>query len=246
MEDLRHRFAAARTHQDLVVLEGFHTIKHALRFGADVVVIVTGDPDGVTALAGELAPDVTDRVTAATVVPSEVFAALTPAPIPTGIAAIAARPAVQARGVMADPSPAPVVFLERPRHPGNVGAVVRVAAAAGAAGVLTSGDLDPWDPIALRGSAGLHFAVPVARIGRLEPETRPLVALDPAGDPLESATIPDRAVLAFGSERSGLSPEVLALSGTRLRIPMQSGVSSLNLATAVTAVLYGSQASGRR
>lgn len=51
--------------------------------------------------------------------------------------------------------PGRVVFLERPSHRGNVGAAVRVAAAAGAAGVLTSGSLDPWHPHALRGAAAI-------------------------------------------------------------------------------------------
>ena len=45
---------------------------------------------------------------------------------------------------------------------GNMGACVRVAAAADAAGVLTTGGNDPWHPDALRGAAGLHFALPVA------------------------------------------------------------------------------------
>ena len=45
---------------------------------------------------------------------------------------------------------------------GNMGACVRVAAAADAAGVLTTGDNDPWHPDALRGAAGLHYALPVA------------------------------------------------------------------------------------
>jgi len=47
---------------------------------------------------------------------------------------------------------------------GNVGACVRVAAAAGAAAVLTTGENDPWFPDAVRGAAGLHFALPVAAV----------------------------------------------------------------------------------
>ena len=54
---------------------------------------------------------------------------------------------------------------------GNMGACVRVAAAADAAAVLTTGSNDPWHPEALRGAAGLHFALPVARVESL-PERR--------------------------------------------------------------------------
>ena len=56
---------------------------------------------------------------------------------------------------------APSLLLEAPRHLGNLGACVRVAAAAAPASpVLTTGEQDPWHPDALRGSAGLHFALP--------------------------------------------------------------------------------------
>lgn len=116
---------------------------------------------------------------------------------------------------------------------------MRVAAAAGAAGVVTTGPRDPWDPAALRGAAGLHFALPVGRADDgFDPAPRPLVALDPDGEPLGAAPLPAEAVLAFGTERHGLSDALLARADARLRIPMRPGVSSLNLATAVAAVLY--------
>jgi TrmH family RNA methyltransferase len=121
---------------------------------------------------------------------------------------------------------------------GNMGACVRVAAAAEAAGVLTTGDNDPWHPDALRGAAGLHFALPVARVGELQRSDRPLVAIHPEGETLRSGAIPPRAILAFGTERHGLSPALLERADARLGIPMREGVSSLNLATAVAAVLF--------
>ena len=77
-----------------------------------------------------------------------------------------------------------MILFEEPRHLGNLGACVRVAAAAGAAGVITTGISDPWHPDALRGSAGLHFALPVARSRVIRTGDRPLVALDPAGETL--------------------------------------------------------------
>jgi TrmH family RNA methyltransferase len=122
-----------------------------------------------------------------------------------------------------------------------MGACVRVAAAADVAGVLTTGTHDPWHPDALRGAAGLHFALPVARLDRLreiEDGPRPLLALDPEGDPLDAASLPPRSVLAFGTERHGLSQELAERAQQLIRIPMRDGVSSLNLATAVAAVLF--------
>jgi RNA methyltransferase, TrmH family len=209
---------------DLVRLEGFHALKHALRFGAEIV-HAEGDVAQLERLAAELARDIAPRIGA---VVRHVPGA--------DCVATAVRPHVCAKAVLA--RPAPVVLLERPRHLGNVGACVRAAAAAGAAGVLTTGDADPWHPHALRGSAGLHFAVPVRRVAALPDTARPLVAVDPGGEELRPGTIPADAILAFGTERRGLSPELLARADRRLRLPMELGVSSLNLATAVAAVLY--------
>jgi RNA methyltransferase, TrmH family len=112
-----------------------------------------------------------------------------------------------------------------------------VAAAAGAAAVLVTGPHDPWHPASLRGGAGLQFALPVARVAELPETDRPLIALDPDGEPLHSSP-PPRAVLIFGSERGGISPDLLERAQRRIMIPMRPGVSSLNLATAVAVVLY--------
>jgi RNA methyltransferase, TrmH family len=234
---VRERFAAARRDPSLAVLEGFHALKHALRFGAEVVVAVSCDAPAALGLADELAPDVADALAERlTTVGAELFAALAPHPPRTGVIAIARRPAVDVAAALAGPGAA--VLLEAPRHLGNVGACVRVAAAAGAAALLTTGAADPWHPDALRGAAGLHYALPVAGVAELPAGDRPLIALDPSGEPLRS--LPNRPLLAFGSERRGLSPELLARADARVALPMRAGVSSLNLATAVAAVLYRS------
>jgi len=237
---LIERFRRARSDPARVVLEGFHALKHAIRFGAGIEHACAGDLDGLTALAGKLAPDLVPQLRALVrPVPASVLAALAPVPVETGVVAIARRPGVDAQAVLQGLGAAPVVLLEAPAHLGNLGAVVRVAAAAGAAAVLSTGPLDPWHPAALRGSAGLHFALPVARIEALPPaRPRPLLAIDPAGEPVRLETIPDRALLAFGSERRGLSEGLLAAADRRIAIPMRAGVSSLNLASAVAVVLY--------
>ena len=141
---------------------------------------------------------------------------------------------------------APLILLEDPRNLGNLGAVIRVAAAAEAAGVLSTGVQDPWDPVAVRGSAGLHFALPVGQLHELPLTDRPLLAFAPGGEALRPERIPARAVLAFGSERTGLSAELLGRADARLSLPMRAGVSSLNLATSVAAVLYSLRLAQRK
>lgn len=239
MTDLAERYRAARRDPDLVVLEGLHALKHALRFGADLLDARTVDPRELRDLAQCLAPDVAGAIgSAARAVPADVFADLAPAPHATGVIALARRPRIDPAAVLMAPGTAPAVLLERPTHHGNIGAVVRVAAAAGAAAVLTTGPHDPWHPAAVRGGAGLQFALPVARIEEVPGSDRPLVAVDPAGEPLGTDPLPPRAVLIFGSERAGVSDALLARADRRMAIPMRAGVSSLNLATAVAVTLY--------
>jgi RNA methyltransferase, TrmH family len=213
----------------MVVLEGLHPLKHALRFGARVQRAVAPDPERVLALARDLAPDVADAI-AALLEPGEVRD-------PLDVIAWADRPPPRPLGE------APVVLLDNPRHLGNVGAAIRVAAAADAGGVLVRGDADPWHAAAVRGAAGLQYALPVERVDT-PPAGRPLVALDPAGDPL--ADVPPRAVLAFGAERHGLSDDIRERADAVCALPMRAGVSSLNLATAVSAALYSLKAGRAR
>jgi TrmH family RNA methyltransferase len=235
-------FSEARRAPNLAVIEGFHALKHAIRFGAELVCVAAVEPAALEALSSKLAPDLLGRFSQiAEPIPVEVFRQLSRNLPQTQVMAIARRPSYSAEGLVGDPSPGPVIYLEDPRNLGNLGAVVRVAAAAGAAGVITSGISDPWDSAAIRGSAGLHFAVPVCRWDREVDAisgSRPIVALDPEGSPLAAQAIPDRPLLAFGTERYGLSDQVLRRADFKIRIPMRSGVSSLNLATSVAVLLY--------
>jgi TrmH family RNA methyltransferase len=112
-----------------------------------------------------------------------------------------------------------------------------VAAAANAAALVVHGDADPWHPMAVRGAAGLQFALPVGRIEDLA-TSRPIVALDPGGVALDGVTLPSGAVLVFGAERRGLRSELRERADLSVAIPMRAGVSSLNLATAVAVILY--------
>ena len=243
------RFGRARRDPALAVLEGFHPLKHALRFGANVLEVVCRDTTELEQLAARLAPDLSSRLsTLARQIDPVVFDQLAPLAPSTGVMSLAERPPVDLSAVLADRRQSPVVLLEDPRDLGNMGACVRVAAAADIAGVLTTGSHDPWHPDALRGAAGLHYAVAVSRLERLDVLDgldRPLVAVDPTGEPLDPSELPPRALLAFGTERDGLSPELIARADALVGIPMRPGVSSLNLATSVAAVLFAWRLSSR-
>ena len=213
-----------------VPLEGLHCVKHALRFAPHLVSDVRiRDRASVRALGERLAPDVVDELLARAVEGDVAHH--------TGVQAVGAVPGTDE--TVLHTRSAPVVLLDRPRSPGNAGAVVRVAAAAGASGIVMTGPLDPWSASVLRGSAGLHYAQPVLhaddldRVGAL---AGPVVVLDSEGDP--DTDLPSDAVLVVGSERDGVGAALRARADARLALPMRRGVSSLNLATAVAAALY--------
>ncbi|MFI1885182.1 TrmH family RNA methyltransferase [Streptomyces jumonjinensis] len=226
---------------DAVLLDGFHTLKHALRFGADVPYAVTSDKAAVLGLAEDLAGDMTERIAALLVeVPLETLRELVPKVHPTRVAALAVRPEREKNTELLSrlPRRAPIVVLDNPRNLGNMGAVVRLAAGFGVTGVVTTGDMDPWHPNAVRAGAGLHYATAVERLPSDALPPGPLYVLDPEGDDIRSVPLPDDALLVFGSERHGVSPELRARATRLLSLPMRPQVSSYNLATSVAMALF--------
>ncbi|WP_172385140.1 RNA methyltransferase [Streptomyces sp. MNP-20] len=224
-----------------VLLDGFHALKHALRFGARVPVALTSDKAAALALAEDLAPDVTDALDGLLAETDDAtLRALVPRLHPTAVAALAVRPsrAANLEALARRPRTAPVVVLDDPRNLGNAGAVIRLAAGFGATGVVTTGTLDPWHPTVVRGGAGLHFATAVERLDVDELPPGPVFALDAEGEDIRGLKLPDDAVLAFGSERSGLSPELRARAEHLVSLPMRPQVSSYNLATSVGMTLF--------
>lgn len=230
-----------------VLLDGFHALKHALRFGARIPVALTGDKSAALSLAEDLAPDVADALDALLAETDEAtLRALVPRLHPTAVAALAVRPsrAANLRALAHTPRTAPVVVLDDPRNLGNAGAVIRLAAGFGATGVVTTGTLDPWHPTVVRGGAGLHFATAVERVDVGELPAGPVFALDAEGEDIRGLKISDDALLAFGSERSGLSAGLRARADHLVSLPMRPQVSSYNLATSVGMTLFH-WASGR-
>ncbi len=108
--------------------------------------------------------------------------------------------------------------------------------------VLTTGSHDPWHPDALRGAAGLHFALPVARLEELAPNSPDRRAAARARPGRRGARPRPAARPARGPRlrHRARRPQrrAAARADARLRIPMRPGVSSLNLATSVAAVLF--------
>ena len=218
-----------------VILETFHALKHAVRFDAPVSKVITDDKKAVLTLCDTLAPDIKESLVFTEVGPEE-FTKQSLRQLESHVFATAKRPTYTWEEIKNRKGK--IVVLDQPTNPGNVGACIRVAAARGVAGVIVLGEIDPWHPSVVRGAAGLQFALPVLGLQELPELDRPLIALHEVGESLDETTLPENATLVFGSERRGISSNLRARAENTVTIPMQPGVSSLNLATSVAITLY--------
>ncbi len=129
----------------------------------------------------------------------------------------------------------PVVYLHGVGDPGNVGTIVRTAAAlAGGRVVLGAGCADPYSPKAVRASMGAIFASSPTR-GRVEDTPSPRVGLVAhGGQDIDRAVagLPGTPTLCLGAEREGLPPVIVEACDATATIPLQSGMESLNVAAA--------------
>jgi TrmH family RNA methyltransferase len=175
-----------------------------------------------------------------------VLNALSPVNAPTGVVASARIPVVSPASVMSPP-PALVLAAASLQDPGNAGAIIRSAAAAGATGVvLDEQSADPWGWKALRASMGSAFHLPVMRsrsLAKLIADWRSagvqIVATVPrGGTAMYDVDFTRPAALLMGGEGAGLPEDLLATADVRVSIPMKGAIESLNAAVAAAVVLY--------
>ena len=141
------------------------------------------------------------------------------------------------------------VALEQVRDPGNLGAIVRTADAAGCGGVILIGDtVDPFSVEAVRATMGSIFAVPLSRATREQFLTwRKRWPGSVVGTLLSAThnhrTAPYRqpALIIMGPEQAGLSPEIAAACDVNVKIPMLGRADSLNLSVATGIMIYAAQ-----
>jgi TrmH family RNA methyltransferase len=137
-----------------------------------------------------------------------------------------------------------LVFLEGVQDPGNVGAIIRSAAAFGiGAVVLDQACADPWSPKVLRAGLGGHFRLFIRQVAGLTPELAAfrgtLVSTAAHGGlQLENAALDGRLGWIFGAEGRGISEQSARHAKLQVAIPMAAGMESLNVAAAAAICLY--------
>lgn len=172
------------------------------------------------------------------------FASAAETESPQGVLAIAEIPPLSL-DLLTLPARARMVVLDGVQDPGNVGTIVRTAAALGAVAVLAlPGTVDLWNAKVVRSAMGASFHVPVLHTtwGQLDSFRREhAVALwgaDAAGIALDTLHPPARLALVVGNEGSGLSPDARERIDTLAALPIGTVVESLNVAVATGIFLY--------
>ena len=246
----RNAAHAGRPDRDTLLLDGVRLIRDACTAGAPLVAAIVSH----TALAAgdrdveRLARDLEAGEVPVTAGSDAVMAAVSPVRAPSAAVALGDhRPAsldlvLRAARDAAACVAAPVGVQD----PGNLGAIIRTAEAAGAAGVAVAGpSADPYGWKALRGAMGSTFRLPVAdgddpaeviaaaRAGGL----RVLAAVPRGGRPLQEADLGGPRLVLVGGEGAGLQP-VADLADDALSVPMAPPVESLNVAVATAVILY--------
>ena len=235
-----------------LLLDGWHLLVDAVAAGLAVdAVAVNVDPPGPA--EARALDELIDGGAHAVHVTDDVLQAISPVRTSSGVVALARRPVLTLADVFV-PAPALVVVAVDVQDPGNVGALVRTAEAAGASGFVALGaSADPLGWKALRASMGSAFRLPMARVPDVaafvaEARTREmqLVALAARGGRAPEDVDLSRATCVFvGGEGPGLGASVLGEADQVLTLPMAAPVESLNVAVAGALVVYAAAAQRR-
>jgi TrmH family RNA methyltransferase len=244
----RFRAAARGEGADVLLLDGAHLLAEAL--GANIRVreaAITPEAAarGPSSEAAELARRLQAHKIPVATVSASVMELLSPVRSPSPVVAIADRPVAADRRLYRDA--ALVLIAVDVQDPGNVGAIVRVAEAGGASGVVCAGACaDPFSWKALRGSMGSALRLPILRrrdVGEAIAEARGhgcrIVATSPRGGRLLfESDLQGRVAILVGSEGSGLTSSQIEAADERILIPMQPPVESLNTAVCAALIVY--------
>ncbi|MGE0703341.1 MAG: TrmH family RNA methyltransferase, partial [Vicinamibacterales bacterium] len=229
-----------------LLLDGAHLVQDALSAGVAIRSAIVADAaierDEYRHLAHRLREAGTDVVLAS----DSVMSAVSPVRSPSAIVALADPPPRQPGAPYRVEIPL-VLIACGVQDPGNLGAIVRVAEAAGASGVVAAGaGADPFSWKALRGSMGSALRLPVTRqsaVGEAVEEARGhgcrIAATTPrSGTSLFEADLTGPLAVLLGGEGSGLDARTVEAADARLSIPMQPPVESLNAAVAAALLAY--------
>jgi len=237
--------AAARGGDGGLLLDGIHLISDALRAGIGIRHVAVTPAAHAHPETAALVSALGRAAARIDTVSAPVMDALSPVRSASGIVALAERPASGADRVFVGGTPLVVVAVDV-QDPGNLGAIVRVAEAGGATGLIAAGaSADPFGWKALRGSMGSSLRLPIVTASAADATAQlrrhgcHIVAAVPrTGRPLYETRLEGPLAIVIGGEGAGLPPDVCENADDRVTIPMEGPVESLNAAVAAALIVY--------
>ncbi|NDJ59728.1 MAG: RNA methyltransferase [Chloroflexi bacterium] len=229
--------ARARRKHNKLALEGLRLIHDALARGQMMPELFLYDPEVFTDAAA--LDDLRGQGAEILAVAPEVLRHISGTEHPQGVIGVFPLP----RADLPD-QPDTVLILDQIRDPGNLGTILRTAAAAGIGAVLLApGCVDVHNPKVLRGAMGAHFRVPTverdwAAISDYCAGCALYLADHPGEVRYDAVDWSGRWALIIGSEAHGASAEAEQLAAARIYIPMAAGAESLNAAVAAGVILF--------
>jgi RNA methyltransferase, TrmH family len=219
------------------VLEGAHVVAaYCARHGAPETLIVAEAAQDAPELAALRATVPASRTI---MVAEKAWSEFGPLPASVGVLAVVPTPQAVYKGA-ADFC----LLLEDVQDPGNVGSILRSAAAAGVAQVFLSPQCAfAWSPKVLRAGQGaqfhleIHEGIDLARWAH-DYRGRVVAAVAGGGEPLFAADVAPPVAIAIGNEGSGISAPLRDAASQRVTIPMPGGFESLNAAAAAAVCLF--------
>ncbi len=240
--DLKRR--KGRERQGLFVAEGIRAVEELLDSAIPVRGVLAGPALATTPRGVQLASVVADRGISILEVDAAEFASAADTDSPQGILAIARMPDHRLEDIPTGGS-LRLVLLDGVQDPGNVGTILRTAAAFGVAAVVAlPGTVDLWNAKVVRSAMGASFRLPtvITTIAALTSFLRDrgivLWGADAHGTPLESLRPPEALAIAVGNEGAGLSPPLLEYADSLVAIPIAADTESLNVAVATGILLH--------
>ncbi|MEQ8839721.1 MAG: RNA methyltransferase [Acidimicrobiales bacterium] len=237
--ELRRLIGRRSSRSAEIVLEGPRTVREALDAGHVPSTVILPESHDDHPLLEELPAGVEVIVTR-----DNVFERLAPSVSPQPMLALVPRPNGEVPAAFGADDVA--LVLAEVSDPGNVGTLIRVADAVGAAAVVCIGGADPWGPKVVRSSAGSVLRVPVVQLDTFEDASERLrgagarvIGTDVReGEPHDGGVLDGPVAIVLGSEPHGLDRSIAPLIDAWVRIDMPGNTESLNVAMAGTLLAY--------
>ena len=242
-----------RTAERKFVIEGLNLVREAAADSLDIDFIMIPDDydssegrdiSGLIAFTRECieSPELT-----VCMVPAKIFAGITDAGNGIGILAVLKMPENDISDINSLPHDSNILILDRIQDPGNIGTMIRTAAAAGYGMIIAvKGTADIYSAKVLRATAGMIFEMPFVYVSdaaeladTVRKTGRRIVVTDPAGGrPYYEEDLREGIALVIGNEGNGISSEIMALADVRVTLPMKDSTESLNAAAAAAILMY--------